>query len=140
MTIGLQVTIDAEDPHRLARFWAEAVGYTKEDHSAVVDSLVAAGRLPVEAVVEVDGGRGFRDVAACRDPDGTRPRLFFQRVPERKTVKNRVHLDLHVGQERAEAEAERLVGLGATPLWRTTDRGGLTVTLQDPEGNEFCVE
>jgi hypothetical protein len=140
MAIQVQVTFDAADPHRLAAFWAEALGYQVEDHTEIVDGLVAAGRLPAEAVIELDGRRGFREVAASSDPAKQGPRLFFQAVPEPKTVKNRVHLDLHVGQERANDEAARLLALGATELWKTTDRGGLTITLADPEGNELCVE
>jgi hypothetical protein len=137
---SLQVTLDAEDPHAQARFWAEAIGYVKEDHTAIVQGLLDAGHLPAEAAIDVDGGKGFAELAACSDPGGARPRLLFQRVPEKKTVKNRMHLDLHVGPERAEAEAERLLALGATHAWTTDDRGGHTITLRDPEGNELCVE
>jgi hypothetical protein len=140
MTIGVQVTFDSADPHGLARFWAEALGYEVEDHSELVTELLAAGHLPAEATVEVDGTPAFADVAACRDPAGTRPRLFFQKVPEPKTAKNRVHLDLHVGAERVEAEAQRLQELGATFLWTSDDRGAFTITLGDPEGNELCVD
>ena len=140
MATGFQVTFDAADPHRLARFWAEALHYRKEDHSPIVEQLLAAGRLQPDEAIEDEGIRAFRDVAACRDPDGRGPRLFFQRVPERKSAKNRVHLDLHVGRDNIEAEAERLIGLGAKRLWTSNDRGGPCITLQDPEGNELCVE
>ena len=140
MAISYQVTFDTVDAHRLARFWADALHYRKEDHSAIVEQLLAAGRLRPEDVVEDEGKRAFRDVAACHDPDGRGPRLFFQNVPERKSTKNRVHLDLHVGPANSEAEVERLIGLGATYLWSSHDRGGPCITLQDPEGNELCVE
>ena len=140
MPVTVQVTFDAADPHRLARFWAYALGYEKEDHSALVEQLVAAGRLPAEAVVVDDGKSAFADVTACRDPEGRGPRLFFQRVPEPKAGKNRVHLDLHVGPERMDEEAQRLIDAGASHLWTTDDRGGRCITLQDPEGNELCVE
>jgi hypothetical protein len=140
MTIGVQVTFDAADPHGLARFWAAALGYEVEDHSEVVEELLADGLLPAEATVEIDGRPAFAEVAAARDPGGTRPRLFFQQVPEAKTAKNRVHLDLHVGPERVESEAARLQGLGATFLWTSDDRGAFTITLADPEGNELCVD
>jgi hypothetical protein len=138
--IPIQVAVDTEDPHRVARFWAEALGYEKEDTSALVAQLVADGRLPAEMTVETEKGTEFRDVSACRDPDGRRPRLFFQRVPEVKTLKNRLHLDLAVGPERAPAEIERLKALGATFAWTSDDRGGLCTTLRDPEGNEFDVD
>jgi hypothetical protein len=140
MATPIQVTFDAADPHRLAAFWADALGYQVEDHTQIVDGLVAAGRLPAAAVIELDGRRGFREVAASSDPDKQGPRLFFQAVPESKTVKNRVHLDLHVGPERANDEVARLLTMGAKELYRSTDRGGLCITLADPEGNELCVE
>lgn len=139
MGTRVQVVIDAADPHALARFWADALRYRVEDHSGVVAMLLAAGRLGEDEVVDVDGRRSFRDVAACADPDGSAPRVFFQRVPEPKSGKNRVHLDLQVGAADAAAEVERLVALGATVAWTTADRGPLTTTLRDPEGNEFCV-
>lgn len=133
------MTFDAYDPHSLATFWAAALHYVKEDHSAFVDQLIEAGRLTEDDAVETAAGLGFRDAAACEDPSGERPRLYFQRVPEPKTAKNRVHLDLHVGSEHVEPEADRLVALGATRAWTGSDRGPYTVTLRDPEGNEFCV-
>lgn len=132
----LQIAFDAADPHALVRFWAAALGYEVEDHTTVVDGLLAAGHLG-EADVLADGDRrGFRDVATAR---GKGPRLFVQRVPESKSAKNRVHLDLQVGPTEAPAEVERLVALGARVLWTTSDRGPVTTTLCDPEGNEFCV-
>jgi hypothetical protein len=65
--------------------------------------------------------------------------VLFQVVPEPKTVKNRVHLDLHVGAERRPEVVERLVGLGATVLWEGREGPSTWVTMADPEGNEFCV-
>jgi hypothetical protein len=84
-TIGhmrTQVTFDAADPHALAAFWAEVLGCVVEDHSDFVDELVAAGRRPEQDRIVIDGRSAVRDVAACRDPSGTEPRLYFQRVPE----------------------------------------------------------
>ncbi len=138
MSTRIQVVFDAADPHRLARFWAEALRYQQEDHSGIVAALLEHGQLRNEDVVEVDGRRAFRDVAACTDPDGAGPRLFFQRVPEPKTAKNRVHLDLQVGAPNAPTEVERLVTLGASVAWTSSDRGPVTTTLHDPEGNELC--
>jgi Glyoxalase-like domain len=140
MATTLQVTFDCGDPHVVARFWAEAIGYEKEDHTSFVAQLLESGVLPAEATIEVDGGPQFADVSACRDPDGKGPRLFFQRVPEDKAGKNRVHLDLHVGRDRVEAEATRLEALGAGRLWFSDDRGGPCWTMADIEGNEFCVD
>jgi Glyoxalase-like domain len=135
----LQVVYDTADPHAQARFWAEALHYDVEDHSGIVGHLLSLGQVQPADVIVIGGRQAFRDVAACRDPQGTGPRLFFQRVPEPKTTKNRVHLDIQVGAEQAPREVERLLALGATVAWTTSDRGPLTTTLRDPEGNEFCV-
>ncbi len=67
-------------------------------------------------------------------PSPGQPRLYFQKVPEPKSVKNRVHLDLRA--DDVEAEAARLVELGATELHRSPTWN----TLRDPQGNEFCVD
>ncbi len=140
MSTSVQIAFDTANPHCQARFWAAALHYEKEDHAAIVAQLLQAGLLQPDQVIEDEGRQAFRDVAACRDPAGKGPRLFFQRVPEGKTAKNRVHLDLHVGPDQQAAEVERLKALGATHLWTSTDRGAPCVTLADPEGNEFCVE
>jgi hypothetical protein len=124
----------------MARFWAEALGYEKENHVEFVRELLDAGRIRKDATVNVDGGTQFADVSASRDPEGAGPRLFFQRVPEGKVAKNRVHLDLHVGADRCEEEAERLQALGARKLWFSDDRGSSSWTMADVEGNEFCVD
>jgi hypothetical protein len=79
--VRTQVTFDCADPHGQARFWAAVYRTEVEDHSELVDQLVAAGRLPAADRIEVDRRSAFRDVAACSDPDGVEPRLFFQRVP-----------------------------------------------------------
>jgi hypothetical protein len=136
----IQVTFDAADPHALAEFWADVLDYEIEDHAEFVDSLVESGRLGAEGRIERNGRSAFADVAAARDPKGESPRLFFQRVPEPKTAKNRVHIDVRVPEERREAESQRLIGKGATLLWVTSDRGPTTYTMQDPEGNEFCLD
>jgi hypothetical protein len=134
-----QVTFDCADPHAQAAFWAQVFGSTVEDHSALVDQLVADGRMPVEDRIVVSDRSAFRDVAACSDPRGVEPRLFFQRVPEGKIVKNRVHLDIHVDADRKEAEVQRLARLGAQLIETHSDRGPLTYVMRDPEGNEFCL-
>ena len=87
--------------------------------------------------------------SAIVDPEGTGSRVFFQRVPEAKTTKNRLHLDVNVaehtvqGDERRRRVAEhvdRLVAAGATRVGEMTELGEYWVVLQDPEGNEFCVQ
>lgn len=134
-----QVTFDCADPHALAAFWAEVFGSVVEDHSALVDQLIADGRMSAEDRIVVNGRSAFREVAACHDPAGVEPRLFFQRVPEGKTAKNRVHLDIHVDADRKKAEVDRLAGLGAQLIATHSDRGPGTYVMRDPEGNEFCL-
>jgi hypothetical protein len=136
--LQLQIAFDCQDPHAVASFWAAALAYDVEDHSSLVESLVATGRMPAAATVEIDGKRQFADIATCTDPNGKRPRLYFQRVPETKTVKNRVHLDIHT-DGKLEEEVARFIALGATEAWRSDDRGGPCVTMRDPEGNELCL-
>ena len=79
-----------------------------------------------------------KTAAACRDPNGG-PRLLFQVVPEPKTVKNRVHVDIHVADGRPAAEVERLITLGARKLYEGRPGPHTWVTMADPEGNEYCV-
>lgn len=135
----IQVAFDAADPHALCDFWAQVLGYRVEDHHDFVNQLVSSGPLPEAGRIHRRGRAAFRDVATAVDPEGKRPRLFFQRVPEPKTAKNRVHLDISVPSDQHEAEVARLEGMGARVLWGTSDRGPLTTTMADPEGNEFCL-
>ena len=134
-----QVTFDAADPHALATFWANVLGMEVEDHSDFVNQLVAEGRVPAADRIIINGRSAFRDVTACRDPKGVEPRFFFQKVPEGKTAKNRVHLDIHVEPDRKAEEVARLTKLGAQLIETHEDRGPLTYVMRDPEGNEFCV-
>lgn len=138
-TPTIQIAVDAHDPHALARFWAAVAGYEVEDHHDMIGEVIAAGYATLDDTIEIDGRRSWATAAACRDPSGTRPRLLFQQVPEPKTVKDRIHLDLHVGPDRRDAEVERIIGLGATKLWDGQQGPQTWVTLADPEGNEFCV-
>jgi hypothetical protein len=139
MTTPFQVAIDAADPHALNRFWSAAMGYEMEDHHDLVKQLLDSGQITPDETIELDGRLAFKDAAACRDAEGLAARLLFQTVPEPKTVKNRVHLDLHVGDERRDAEVERLTALGASRLWDGQQGPQRWVTMADPEGNEFCV-
>ena len=145
--IRTQVVFDAAEPHALAEFWAEALHYEHEEIGAFVGGLVDAGHVPAELTVEIDGKRRWRSLASLRHPDdpvdergaGTGRRILFQAVPEPKTVKNRVHLDLLVGPEAHDAEVERLVGLGATVVGDHDGDDGRWTLMTDPEGNEFDV-
>jgi hypothetical protein len=142
-----QVVFDAADPHTLAAFWAEALHYEHEELGAFIDGLLEAGHAPVELTTEVDGQRRWRELATLRHPGdpvdergaGLGRRILFQTVPEPKTVKNRVHLDILVGPETHEAEVDRLVALGATVVSVHDGPDGKWTLLTDPEGNEFDV-
>ncbi|MBB2985895.1 catechol 2,3-dioxygenase-like lactoylglutathione lyase family enzyme [Terracoccus luteus] len=138
----VQVTFDCADPERVARFWCEVLGYVvPPPPPGFADWAEFDRSLPPDRQ-----GSAF----ACVDPDGAGPRLFFQRVPEGRTVKNRVHLDVRVGtglvgDERLAtltAESERLAGLGATVV-RVMEADGFDescIVMQDVEGNEFCLD
>ncbi|NUR05578.1 MAG: VOC family protein [Nocardioidaceae bacterium] len=145
MPRDVQVTFDCADPAAQAAFWAEALGYVLAPPPPGFDTWEAA----LDAWQVPDDQRNSR--SALVDPEGTRPRLFFQRVPEGKTVKNRVHLDVRAapgleGADRMaalEAEAERLGALGATRVRRFEpgeEMSGGFLVMQDPEGNEFCLD
>jgi Glyoxalase-like domain len=144
MATGIQVVIDCADPARLAEFWAAALGYTLQDPPpgfATWPEFLAAEGVPQSE---------WNSANAVVDPDGGGPRIFFQRVPEPKTGKNRVHMDLNVSggrgvaletrRERVNAEAQRLEQLGASRVRAMEQRAEYWIVMQDPEGNEFCVQ
>ena len=143
MALGFQVTFDAHDTRSLAGFWAAALGYILQPPPPGYDSWEAFAD-------EADIPQEDRDkLSAVVDPEGKGPRLLFQKVPEGKTAKNRMHLDVNAGaglegDERkavVDAKAESLAGLGATLVAaRRGDFGEYWVVMQDPEGNEFCVQ
>jgi hypothetical protein len=139
MATPFQIVVDCVDPHAMVRFWVAAARYERESNDVLIRKLLEAGVATDDDVTTVDGELAWRTAAAARDPDGRLPRLLFQSVPEPKTAKNRVHLDLFVGEERVAAEVERLIGLGATRLWEGQQGPSSWITMADPEGNEFCV-
>jgi hypothetical protein len=140
MATDVQIVIDSADPHGLADWWAEALGWEVEaQDEAFIRGLVESGAASEADTTTHRGALVWRIGAALRSPDPGRPRVLFQLVPEAKTVKNRVHLDLHVGDDRRDGEVARLVGMGATELYRQTQGPFAWATMADPEGNEFCV-
>lgn len=140
MASDIQVVVDSTAPHELADWWAEALGWQVEPQDeAFITRMVQAGAATDDDTMRHRGALVWRLGAAITSPDPGRPRVLFQRVPEEKTGKNRLHLDVHVGPEHREAEVARLVGLGATELWRGAQGPMQWATLADPQGNEFCV-
>jgi catechol 2,3-dioxygenase-like lactoylglutathione lyase family enzyme len=145
MARAVQITFDCADPAALAAFWADALGYEVQAPPPGFESweqaLDAFGVPPEKR----------NDASAVVDPGGSGPRLFFQRVPEGKQAKNRVHLDVRAapgleGDARMaalEAEAERLGARGASRLGRHEPAPPLAfghIVMADPEGNEFCLD
>lgn len=142
MAFKVQVVFDCASPDKLAQFWAAALGYQVQpppEGFSSWEEFAIALKIPQEmwdafsAVVDSDGG----------------PRIFFQRVPEPKVAKNRVHLDINASdhnrdlserRKQVDEEAERLVSIGATRLQAMELRGEYWVVMADPEGNEFCVQ
>ena len=137
-----QVTFDCAHPARLAAFWCEVLGYVVPPVPEGFATWEEYHRsLPPEDQVVY---------FACSDPSGAGPRVLFQRVPEGKVVKNRVHLDVRVGtglvgEERLavlEAERARLIALGAVHVQTLLADGEneSCIAMQDIEGNEFCLD
>jgi len=139
MAYDVQVTFDSADPHRMADWWAEALGWdvepTDEDF---IRGMIAEGWATDDDTTTHRGSLVWKVGAAILHPQ-SRQRILFQVVPEPKTVKNRVHLDVRVGADNVEAELERLTGLGATFLHRGHQGPQGWVTVADPEGNELCL-
>ena len=108
-----ELCLDAHDPHALAPFWAELLGYDVTDSD--------------DTTVELTG------------PAGSGPRLVLGKVPDEKVVKNRMHIDLNATDRDQAAEVERAVALGARPVDIGQGPDVSWVVLADPEGNEFCI-
>ena len=145
MPIPIQVVFDCADPSVVARFWADALGYQLQgppEPTAEWQAWLVENGVPEER---------WNDASAIIDPDGTGPRIYFQRVPEPKAVKNRLHLDMNAGgpqgtpladrRARVDKVVERLAASGATLVTASTNEyDEYCVTMLDPEGNEFDVQ
>lgn len=145
MATKVQVVFDCADPAGQAAFWEQALHYASQPpprpHESWDDWARAEG-IPEEH---------WNDARSIEDPAGEGPRLYFQKVPEGKVAKNRMHLDLSVGggssvpieerRERVDAEVARLKSLGASDERGPIEKHGeYWVRMNDPEGNEFCVQ
>src|SRR4051794_18936764 len=108
MAFDFQVVIDSSHPHVLADWWAEALGWQVEPQDeAFIRRMVETGAASEADTTQHRGALVWKVGAAITSPDPDRPRVLFQLVPEAKTVKNRLHLDVRVGAERREAEGAR---------------------------------
>ena len=142
---SIQIVFDCHDPAAQSDFWEAALHYVAPDPPpphATWDDWARAEGIPEEH---------WNDSRAIEDPEGVRPRIFFQKVPEGKVAKNRMHMDLNVGggrsvaveerRQRVDAEVARLKALGATDERGAIEKQGeYWVRMNDPEGNEFCVQ
>jgi hypothetical protein len=144
MATSIQVVFDCANPDRLAHFWADVLGYKLQDPPpgfATWEAFLEANRIPRDR---------WESASAIVDPGGKGPRIYFQKVPEGKSVKNRVHLDVNVGgglatpleerKKRVDAEVDRLVGLGARRARALEEHGEYCVNMLDIEGNEFDLQ
>lgn len=154
MAVRYQLVMNCADPELLSRFWAAALGYVLEpppEGFATWDDYRRKIGLPDEFI-----GRGVDSIV---DPEGIGPRIWFQVVPDRKTIANRLHLDINASgglfasipiatrKQRVDDEARRMCDLGATMLSAPTPLADLieegldhyAVGMKDPEGNEFDI-
>lgn len=143
MSFSVQVTIDAEDPHVLAAWWAETLRWEVEPQDeAFIRSMIEQGHAAEADTRMFDGALVWADATAIRpigeQKPGT-PRILFQAVPETKTVKNRVHLDIRTGDADVDAVRASLIARGATELYQAQQGPHSWTTMTDPEGNEFCI-
>ena len=146
MAVSYQLVIDCTSPDPLALFWPEALHYVIEPPPSGHDSWDEFYRSI--GVAEEELGIGADSIA---DPNGEGPRIWFQIVPDQKSVKNRIHIDVNASggrstpletrRELVEAEAARLEALGATRLHAIVEEGldHYAVAMTDPEGNEFDI-
>lgn len=135
MTVRFQITIDCFDADHMAVFWSIALGYVIEPPPAGYlswEDFLRASDLPLPSSGSIN---------AIVDPDGDGPRILFLRVPEPKTVKNRLHLDLRTDRSDGgkRSKIKQLLDAGATEIRRVEEHGGWWMVMADPEGNEFCV-
>jgi hypothetical protein len=142
MAYEFQVTVDCADPHMLAEWWAETLGWQVEaQDEAFIRRMISAGHASDSDTRLRNGTLVWKVGAAISHPDGMQraPRVLFQLVPEAKAVKNRVHLDVRIGADDVERAMTSLIERGAKFLHRGQQGPYTWVTLADPEGNEFCV-
>lgn len=141
---NIQICVDCTDAHRQADWWAETLGWTLEPTDQdFISSMLDQGFAQPEDVIEHNGVRVWRDGAAICPGDELgredRLRILFQPVPEPKTVKDRIHLDVRLqGRNKDEARTE-LEARGASFLNQASQGPHSWYVMADPEGNEFCI-
>lgn len=135
MATPFQITFDCESADVMSRFWSAALHYVEEPPPAGYlswEDFLRANEIPLPPT---------GSIGAIVDPENVGPRILFLRVPEKKSVKNRVHLDIRAGRsdEERTKKVEQLTAAGATAVRRVEESGQWWMVMTDPEGNEFCV-
>ena len=133
MASKIQITVDASAPRALGAFWCEVLGYVEQPPPPGFESWEEA--LDAIGIDRTDPDRAFANV----DPDGVGPRVFFLKVPEGKSAKKCLRLDVHTDPETLQTRAAELAALGATVVGEFDEPEGHWITMLDPEGNQFCL-
>ncbi|WP_449373992.1 VOC family protein [Arthrobacter psychrolactophilus] len=143
MAYSLQIVLDCRDPHALADWWAETMGWEPEPSDEdFIRSMVAKGFATEEQTLTHNGVLVWKDgQAITAGPDATpgQPRILFQSGAQEKVGKNRIHWDVRLGGDDKAAVREKLESRGATFLWEASQGPHAWFTMADPEGNEFCI-
>jgi hypothetical protein len=144
MPHSYQVTVDSADPHAQAVWWAETLDWKLEPtDEAFIRQMIAEGQATESDTITFSDQLWWKVGAAIVHPDGPAGgvghRILFQLVPEPKTAKARLHLDIRVGRENVASTVATLTERGASEIFRGRQGPYDWVTMTDPEGNEFCV-
>jgi hypothetical protein len=142
MPYDFQIVVDCTDPHAMADWWAETLDWRVEPQDAAfIRQMVQQGLATDDETTTHNGALVWRTGAAIHHPEpgSGRPRVLFQAVPEPKTVKDRLHLDVRLGDADRDAVRDKLIGRGATFLWEGHQGPHSWYTMADIEGNEFCL-
>jgi hypothetical protein len=135
MAAAFQITVDCGDTDAMVRFWSVALGYVEEPPPAGYlswEDFLRANGIPLPQP---------GSIGAIVDPESVGPRILFMQVPEKKSGKNRVHLDIRASRDDDSkvAKIDELISAGAHEIRRVDVGGDWWMVMADPEGNEFCV-
>jgi Glyoxalase-like domain len=140
---GVQLCVDCHHPHVLADWWAETLQWNVEPQDAdFIRSMIDQGFAKQSDAIKHQGKLVWREGAAINPPEGSPTsglRVLFQEVPEAKQIKNRLHLDLRIGDASVDEVREQLLARGATKIGENSQGPHTWWILTDPEGNEFCL-